>query len=293
MTNANSLASIALYALSDLTNKNTVNVNILSTLEVSRIEYLLGKGSTFKEAKKQAQKEILNIFFIGKSDISESELLDISKNGDDNAILLALSVILQGYRTEAEMSQFLADISTDIKIDGVLNSSALGSELINSARLINLPEVRKNIENKFQSLGVSAVISDFEKYVKQFISSATYTYTGSIKYPESGHFGINILNNTSHQIVSIGESVSFCADLPKGSHLKVISNPNTSIVGYDMGIILNKWIFTGDNDKAVLESISSGLIDLRVHCVGQGSVTYDIYENHSLTPTRTKTIYIQ
>jgi len=114
--NTNS-SSISLYAISDLSNKSTVNINLLSTLEVSRIEYLISNGTSFTAAKQQAQNEILNIFSIHKTGIPESELLDISQDGDNNAILLAVSLIIQGYRTEAELTQLLGDISTDIRTD--------------------------------------------------------------------------------------------------------------------------------------------------------------------------------
>jgi len=40
------------------------------------------------DAKKQAQEEILKVFLIEKSDMEESESLNIAEDGDDNAILL-------------------------------------------------------------------------------------------------------------------------------------------------------------------------------------------------------------
>ena len=48
-----------------------------------------------------------------------SEYLDISQPGDKNAILLAISVILQGYLSVAELSELLANITTDIREDGL------------------------------------------------------------------------------------------------------------------------------------------------------------------------------
>ncbi len=63
ITNANSIAPISLYALSDLSNKSSVNVNLLTTLEASRMEYLLSNGTSFANAKTQAQTEVLNMFY--------------------------------------------------------------------------------------------------------------------------------------------------------------------------------------------------------------------------------------
>ena len=110
ITGSQSVAQLTLYCLSDLTNKTTINVNLLSHLEKPRIEYLISQGITFNIAKKQAEAEVLNIFNIHKNNIPESELLDITQSGDNNAILLAVSLILQGYRTEAELTELLSSI---------------------------------------------------------------------------------------------------------------------------------------------------------------------------------------
>jgi hypothetical protein len=47
--------------------------------------------------------------------MSDFDLLDTSQTGEDNAILLAISLIIQGFRTESELTDLLANISTDIR----------------------------------------------------------------------------------------------------------------------------------------------------------------------------------
>lgn len=108
VTGVVSTSQLTLYALADVTNISSLNVNVISTLEKARVENLVAGGLSFADAKKKALSEILAIFSISKSDIQSSELLDINKSGDDNAILLAISAILQGYRSEAELSELLA-----------------------------------------------------------------------------------------------------------------------------------------------------------------------------------------
>ena len=56
---------------------------------------------TFAAAKTQAQGEILKMFNIDNVTLGNSETLDISKSGDGNAALLAISAILQSDKTEA------------------------------------------------------------------------------------------------------------------------------------------------------------------------------------------------
>jgi hypothetical protein len=95
-----STSQLSLHALADVTDINTLNVNVISTLEKARVEKLVADGLSFADAKKKAMEEILAIFSMSKSDIQNSEMLDINKSGDDNAILLAISAILQGFRSE-------------------------------------------------------------------------------------------------------------------------------------------------------------------------------------------------
>src|SRR3972149_4894073 len=46
--------------------------------------------------------------------------------------------IMQGYLPVSDLSELLANISTDIREDGILNSQTLGSILINNAKTIKL-----------------------------------------------------------------------------------------------------------------------------------------------------------
>lgn len=176
VANESSAAQLTLYALSDLTDKTSLNINVLSTLEKSRVEYLVSNGETFVEAKEQAQAEILEIFEISKPDMSESEQLDITATGDDNAILLAISVILQGYLPVVELSELIANISNDLKEDGVLTDPISGEKLIFNAHKLEPARIRKNLEDRYKALNMNVTIPDFEKYIKQFIEKSDFQF---------------------------------------------------------------------------------------------------------------------
>ena len=96
-----SSAKLTLSALSDITDNSSVNVNLMTHLEKKRVEYLIDSGLTFAAAKTQGQTEIMKIFNIDNVTLGNSETLDISKSGDGNAVLLAISAILQSDKTEA------------------------------------------------------------------------------------------------------------------------------------------------------------------------------------------------
>lgn len=189
-----STSRLILYALADVTDNSTLNVNIISTLEKARVGNLVAGGLSFADAKKKAMEEILAIFSLSKSDIQSSELLDINKSGDGNAILLAISSILQGYRTEAELSELLANLSADISTDGKLDSEVLGAALLSHARFLNTANIRENLEKKYHEIGATAQIPEFEKYIAQFVANSTFKADGLFIYPKTVDAGLNLLN---------------------------------------------------------------------------------------------------
>lgn len=67
VTNENSDAQLNLSAIVDLTDQESINVNILTTLEKRRVEHLIGQGNSFSDAKEQATEEILRVFEIDNS----------------------------------------------------------------------------------------------------------------------------------------------------------------------------------------------------------------------------------
>ncbi len=126
-----SSATLTLSALSDLTDISSVNVNLMTHLEKKRVEYLMDNSKmTFAAAKTQAQTEIMKIFNIDNVTLGNSETLDISKSGDGNAVLLAISAILQSDKTEAELTELLSAINTDIRYDGTIDVGATKQKLL-------------------------------------------------------------------------------------------------------------------------------------------------------------------
>ncbi|HLO58432.1 MAG TPA: hypothetical protein VK179_06800 [Bacteroidales bacterium] len=310
VTNENSSSQLTLFALSDLTDRTSLNINILSHLERSRVLYLIHNGKTFNEAKKQAQSEILKIFEIEKPDMSSSESLDITKEGEDNAILLAISVILQGYLSVSDLSELIANISTDIREDGILNSSSIGTQLINNARNIDAGVIRANLENRYEALGMNTAVPDFESYIQNFIENSDFEYTAFITYPASGANGLNLLDTTNTISFSTQGIFSLAAILPEGSNLKV------KIVGSswffpafqeNTGWTYGDW--NSEEKSRIFTSTQTGEIDYRIflenaYVVNCDSVTqicdttYEsinttiyVYENDDTEPTWSRVIH--
>jgi len=105
---------LTLYALADISEVSSANVNVLTHLERSRVEYLVQQqGLSFDAAKAQAQQEVLALFDLELPEDATSESLNLTNSG----ILLAASCILHGHLSTGDMSELMADIISDIKTD--------------------------------------------------------------------------------------------------------------------------------------------------------------------------------
>jgi hypothetical protein len=113
-------ATIALSAIADVKSNTSINVHIITTLEMERVKCLVANGAGFEDAKTRARDEVYGIFGYASSSTANPETFDITGAGDDNAILLAISVIILGTHTEEELTELISGIYLDIKEDGTL-----------------------------------------------------------------------------------------------------------------------------------------------------------------------------
>lgn len=190
-----SSAPVTLNAIVNLEGKDAINVNVLTNLEYRRIKYLINtKELSFDEAKEQANNEILSLFSFEANALSDPELLDITAQGDDNAILLAISAILQGSYSTAEMSKNMSDIITDMETDGVLDSPTLKSMLSTQAFLLNADLIVENLITGYSELGLElTAINNFQEKIDYFISNSGGEIQTPFEFPESTQWGNNLL----------------------------------------------------------------------------------------------------
>lgn len=283
-----SVSQITLYALSDITDKASINVNILTHLEKPRVEYLIKNGKLFSDAKKQAEQEVLKLFNINKDNIDLSENLNITKAGDDNAILLAISIMLQGNRSEGELTELLSNISNGIKEKGYLDSSTLTNELTSRIKYLSLTTIRNNIAAMYTNLEIKSDIPNFESYVPKSFE---------ISYPLISNFGLNVLTMTDtvfkKDTLPEQYSYSFAAFLPDSTTLEIRHSGNLGWAGYHQGT-LNGWNDLGHDDSFVwrtLKSNRSGLICAQFQVKDTFTINY--YENGSSLPVRVKKIKVK
>ena len=170
VTGSPSRSDVRLRALVDVAERDTANVNVLTHLEFNRASYLVShEGMGVERAKKQAQSEVLKLFFIDSVGFDASENLNIFDKGDADAALLAISVLLQGSRNEGGLMSLLTEISNALEFEGEWNGSVVDSiktAMADWAMDQDLQIIRKSVEgwNNGEKVG------NFEKYINNFIA---------------------------------------------------------------------------------------------------------------------------
>lgn len=168
VTGKESESQVTLYAFTDLSNRNQVNVNLLTHLEHERSIYLLKNNDlTVKKAKEQAEKEILASFGI-EGDFGSSEDMNIFGSGDGSAALLAISILMQSDLKEGAFSKRLADYASDIETDGVWDNEKVQTAIADWAAGTSLKDRFASIHRNIEGWELSDKVPAFEKYVDNF-----------------------------------------------------------------------------------------------------------------------------
>lgn len=127
---------VTLTAVTDLSKRENVNVNILTHLEYDRVQALLGKGMNFTSAKKQAGREVLAAFGIGlEENVAAEDLVWFGKSYADTALVAISKLVLAGEkegtnRDEEDLSGLLANIAGSIGENGTWGGSVSVAERI-------------------------------------------------------------------------------------------------------------------------------------------------------------------
>lgn len=162
-------AKLSLMAMTDVSERNTANVNLLTHLEYDRVYYLVTHNKVrFKEAKKRVRNEILSAFYIDTVGIKNSEDLTVFGETKGDAALLAISILLQGDRDIAHLTELLTEISKDMELDGEWNNIEMRkavAEWVMQAELDGrYADFRKNVK----SWGLSDTVPQFEAILHNF-----------------------------------------------------------------------------------------------------------------------------
>ena len=163
-----SSGTVTLRALTDLSNRKTVNINLLTHLEYERVKYLVTeKKKSIAEAKSQAEKEILASFAI-EGEFAESEDLNIFKSGDGNAALLAVSVLMQSDVDVAGLTERMGEFSIALAEGGSWDDADTKTAIADWACDVDLKGTIANVRKNIENWKYADSVPSFEKYVTNF-----------------------------------------------------------------------------------------------------------------------------
>jgi len=181
--------TIQLNAISNIENRETVNINLFTHFEYQRILNLVKAGVPFTDAKKQASKEVLAAFGFTHSD-QDSEDLDITVEGQENAHLKTISNLLDnGLNLDwnrpitacSEVSILIENLANDIANDGILTDS-----------------IQSLILNRAYDHGYSAFTNHFSDYDSLIVRINSEAPSDSLDlYDRSRNEAVNIVKNYS------------------------------------------------------------------------------------------------
>jgi hypothetical protein len=118
----------------------------------------------------------------------------------------------------------------------------------------------------------------------------------SISYPSTGNWGDNVLYIKDSTLIDPSKDFSFRANLQADAVLKVIMT-NLSIAeksGWFFDINSNDgWnitVYDNGSHQQIFTSRKAGVLDLDMTFIGPGKCKIDIYENNSITITKSITL---
>lgn len=163
VTGKKSAGTITLNAITDLSGREKANVNLLTHLEYGLVMKLASQGMPMDKAKHLAEQEIFAAFDI-EGDFEKFEDMNILQSGESDAVLLAISVLLQRNLGEAEFTEQITKISGSLETEGMWEDDFMKAEIADWAESADLAAIRENVE----SWKMSDSIPAFENYVNQF-----------------------------------------------------------------------------------------------------------------------------
>lgn len=166
VTGAMSAGPITLSAITDLSNRDSVNVNVLTHVEGDRILKLVQDGAKYADAKKQAEEEIRRVFDVSEP-VSDFEDLNAFGSNKEDGVLLSLSIMLQGDLSEGELIERLADISIDVETDGVWSNKVEKDRIVQWTAQADFEQIYENVN----SLGVAEKPLEKSSFVDEFVKT--------------------------------------------------------------------------------------------------------------------------
>ena len=166
-----STGMLTLRSIADLEDGGQTNVNLLTTIIFQRVQNLVkNEKMSIPEATIKAERELFLALGIPEDKIPDvrCERMNISEDGEHNGLLLAITVVLQQYRSVGDLSELIAKMGSDLANDGQLDESIMSKLTILAYANDLVGQVTNNLLNRYNDLGVKGVVPPFASYLRYF-----------------------------------------------------------------------------------------------------------------------------
>lgn len=301
----NSNSRITLTGLVKVDSSETLNINVLTHIERPRVEYLIKNGMSFKNAKAQAVTEVLDAFGITNPGINRSEKINLIGSAKRNNVLLAVSTLLVGFRSESQLTELLTDIAEDFKTDGLMNDVSIGNEIESHLYYLDTSAVINHVKDKYTPVYPDSITNKLNlSYIKTFQTNTSFTRANSlIEYPTGStttYNAANILNGVAPP-TNIFEVAANIKNSNLALRVEITVEDPVSLSSYSLSQLLgtNKnWQITAPSTiKAILTTNVSGLstvtFTLGTSPKASTKITIRYFEGNLTTPTKTTVLSYQ
>ncbi|MBO4829545.1 MAG: fibrobacter succinogenes major paralogous domain-containing protein [Fibrobacter sp.] len=187
---------LTLHAITDLNDRKSVNINVLTELEYERVMKLVSEEKmSFDDAKMQAEKEVLAS--LGVMDRFESfEGMSIYEKGEGNATLLATSVLLQSDLDAEKLAGRMDDIASSITKNGEWNDEKAKAEMADWASTAKSDGKYEAVRKNLEKWSGSDEVPDFEKVIEEINDAQKIPEGWSWDVPKEARLNPNIKYDT-------------------------------------------------------------------------------------------------
>lgn len=164
-TSTLSSTPITINALADISDREQVNINVLTHLSLKRIKALVKEGSDFKQAKTQAEKELLKCFSI-TTPISDASAITLTDGTEESAILLAVSSIIMQGTDDDLFNSYLAAFSGDFAQNGEITENNIKEEILYAQASVDQSAVNASLTSYYKDkCGKEVILPEFWQYI--------------------------------------------------------------------------------------------------------------------------------
>lgn len=232
--------TLALNAIANLEDAQTVNVNILSHLKYQRVLRLVDKQDmSFKDANRQAQQEVLAAFGLQKYAQTDVNRFSITAGTDEAAALIAVSSLILYDRTEAQVTEYLSVLSEDFAKNGSFsdaNKLQIRKDIFGLEG--KLSSIADNIKSRYEELGKEISVKDLSYFFDWDGDGVAGNEIPTEDNPISlGQTELNVPKEGGTYEIKVNATVPVYVErpeIPGGRY------PSSSVVEEDLGLYFDK-----------------------------------------------------